>query len=113
RVVPDAHRRRPRAAAVGGARRPPRGDPRVVTQADRDAVPVAFPKAAPAALANAQLRANIRLATTTIRAKRAAVVSEVPDWEELREAGRLIKDETLAHLDEVLVELEAAVARAG
>jgi L-lactate dehydrogenase complex protein LldF len=84
-----------------------------VNQADRDAAAIDFPEAAPAALANAQLRANIRLATTTIRAKRAAVVSEVPDWEELREAGRALKDGAIARLDEVLVELEASVTRAG
>jgi L-lactate dehydrogenase complex protein LldF len=84
-----------------------------VNLAGRDAPAVPFPEAAPAALANAQLRANIRLATTTIRAKRGAVVSEVPHWEELREAGRALKDETLARLDEVLLELEASVTRAG
>jgi L-lactate dehydrogenase complex protein LldF len=82
-------------------------------QAARDAAPVPFPKAAPAALANPQLRTNIRLATTTIRAKRAAVVSELPDWEELREAGKAIKDEALHRLDELLVALEAAVTGAG
>ncbi len=32
-----------------------------------------------------------RNATDTIRAKRARVVAELPDWEELREAGRAIK----------------------
>jgi L-lactate dehydrogenase complex protein LldF len=84
-----------------------------VTQAARDAPAVPFPKAAPEALANDQLRANIRLATTTIRAKRAAVVSELADWQELREAGRAIKEHTLRRLDEVLLELEQSVARAG
>jgi L-lactate dehydrogenase complex protein LldF len=82
-------------------------------QAERHAPPVAFPRAAAEALENRQLRANVRLAATTIRAKRAAVVSELRDWEALREAGAAIKDETLARLDELLVELEAAVTRAG
>ena len=56
--------------------------------AARDARPESFSDAAPAALANAQVRANIRHATGSIRAKRAAVVAEVPDWEPLREIGR-------------------------
>ena len=43
-----------------------------------------------AALANAQLRHNLGHATLTIRAKRAAAVAEVPDRQELREAGRAI-----------------------
>ena len=46
-----------------------------------------FPVAARKALANTQLRRNLGQATATIRAKRAAVVAELPDWEELR-AGR-------------------------
>jgi len=43
-----------------------------------------FPHAARSALKNAQLRRNIGVATSTIRSKRAAVVGEVPDWEQLR-----------------------------
>ena len=84
-----------------------------MTQADRAAPAEPFPKAAVAALANGQLRSNIRLATTTIRAKRAGVVAEVSDWEELREAGKQIKERVLRRLGEYLVELEAAVGRAG
>ena len=62
---------------------------------------------------NVQLRANLRSATDTIRAKRARVVGELPDWEELRDAGRAIKADVLAHLDEYLVQFEAAVTAAG
>jgi L-lactate dehydrogenase complex protein LldF len=72
-----------------------------------------FPDAARAALADAQLRANLGNATSTIRDKRARVVAEVPDWEELREAGRAIKAEVMAHLDEHLVRFEGAVTAAG
>jgi L-lactate dehydrogenase complex protein LldF len=72
-----------------------------------------FPKAAKAALANPVLRANLRNATTTIRGKRAAVVGEVPDWEELREAGRAIKAATMADLAAHLERLEAEVTRRG
>jgi L-lactate dehydrogenase complex protein LldF len=39
-----------------------------------------FPVAARRALADTQLRRNIRHATGTIRAKSAAVIDEVPDW---------------------------------
>ncbi len=73
----------------------------------------AFPVAAHTALADGQLRANLLNATTTIRDKRARVVAEVPDWEELREAGRAIKADVLARLDEYLVQFEAALVAAG
>jgi L-lactate dehydrogenase complex protein LldF len=72
-----------------------------------------FPEAARVELANPQLRANLRRATDTIRDKRAHVVDEVPDWEQLREAGRAIKADVMARLDEYLVEFEAGVAAAG
>src|SRR5256885_2738592 len=78
-----------------------------------DACGVGFPAAAREALGDAQLRHNLRHATTTIRAKRNAVVAELPDWEELREAGAAIKDRALATLPEQLERLEAAVQRAG
>ncbi|WP_028851457.1 LutB/LldF family L-lactate oxidation iron-sulfur protein [Thermocrispum municipale] len=73
----------------------------------------AFPKAAHEALANTQLRRNLRKATTTIRAKRAEVVSEMADWERLRRAGEAIKDDVLANLDTYLVRLEEAVTARG
>ena len=72
-----------------------------------------FPEAAREELSNPQLRANLRTATDTIRAKRLKVVGELPEWEELREAGRAIKADTLARLDELLLEFEAAVEAAG
>jgi L-lactate dehydrogenase complex protein LldF len=73
----------------------------------------AFPEAARAALADTQLRTNLAHATATIRAKRAAVVGEVDDWEELRLAGAAIKDNTLLHLDEHLVRLEEELTAHG
>jgi L-lactate dehydrogenase complex protein LldF len=73
----------------------------------------AFPKAAETAVGDAQLRHNLRRATHTIRAKRAGVVAELPDWAELRAAGKAIKDRTLRHLDRYLEQLEAAVTAAG
>ena len=72
-----------------------------------------FPQAAKTALSNSQLRRNLGKATTTIRAKRAAVVGELPDWEVLRSAGSSIKARTMRHLDEYLLQLETAVEHAG
>src|SRR5436305_12432360 len=78
-----------------------------------DACGVGFPEAAREALQDTQLRHNLRHATTAIRAKRNAVVEELPDWEELREAGAAIKDRALATLPEQLERLEASVQQAG
>jgi L-lactate dehydrogenase complex protein LldF len=74
---------------------------------------MSFQDAAKLSLADAQLRHNMGKATQTIREKRAKVVAELPDWEELREAGRAIKERTLRHLPHYLEQLEAAVTRAG
>ncbi len=72
-----------------------------------------FPEAARVALGDTQLRHNLRVATHTIRAKRNAVVAEVGDWEQLREAARGIKERTLSRLDLHLEQLETAVTAAG
>ena len=73
----------------------------------------AFPEAARIALGDPQLRQNMRNATSTIRDKRARVVAEVADWEELRETGRAIKADVMGRLDEYLLQFEAAVLAAG
>ena len=72
-----------------------------------------FPVAARRELANVQLRSNLRNATDTIRDKRARVVAEMPDWEDLRDAGHAIKADVLARLDEYLLEFERRVEEAG
>jgi L-lactate dehydrogenase complex protein LldF len=72
-----------------------------------------FPVAARRALADTQLRRNLGQATRTIRAKRAAVVGELPDWEELRDAGQAIKAGAMAHLDRYLEQLEEQVTARG
>jgi L-lactate dehydrogenase complex protein LldF len=72
-----------------------------------------FPQAAKTALGNSQLRRNLGKATASIRAKRDSVVSELPDWEVLRTAGSAIKAHVMHHLDEYLLQLEAAVQQAG
>jgi L-lactate dehydrogenase complex protein LldF len=72
-----------------------------------------FPAAARRALADTQLRRNLGQATSTIRAKRAKVVAELPDWAELRAAGQAIKTDTMAHLDRYLAQLEEQVTARG
>ncbi|MDB1089288.1 LutB/LldF family L-lactate oxidation iron-sulfur protein [Streptomyces sp. ACA25] len=72
-----------------------------------------FPEAADSATRNATLRANLRHATRSIRAKRAAAVAELPDWPELRAAGAAIKDRALHRLDHYLEQLEESVTAAG
>lgn len=59
---------------------------------------IPFPTLAKEALEDEQLRRNLNRATTTIRTKRAKVVAEVPDWEELRQAGHDIKMVAMADL---------------
>ena len=72
-----------------------------------------FEETARESLADSQLRRNLGKATQTIRHKRAVAVEEMPDWEQLREAGRALKSRTLRHLDEYLLRLEESVTRAG
>jgi L-lactate dehydrogenase complex protein LldF len=72
-----------------------------------------FPAAAREALGNTQQRRNLGHATRTIRAKRASVVGEVGDWEQLRSAGAAIKASAMARLPELLVQLEESVTAAG
>ncbi|MBD5785397.1 iron-sulfur cluster-binding protein [Cellulosimicrobium terreum] len=72
-----------------------------------------FPTAARQALQNTQLRRNLAHATSTIRAKRATVVGEVPDWEALRDAGSAIKTDVMARLPALLEELERNVTAQG
>src|SRR5919106_753808 len=102
-LVPDAHRRGAVAAEDRGADDALGGGARGVS----------FPDAASVALRDSQLRRNLAKATSTIRAKRAGVVGELPDWSELRRAGRAIKDSSLAALDRHLSLLESAVVSAG
>ena len=72
-----------------------------------------FEESAKVSLADTQLRHNIGKATRSIREKRAVSVEELPDWQELREAGRALKERTMRHLDEYLLQLEESVTRAG
>ena len=71
------------------------------------------PAAARAALAHPPLRRNLGHATTTIRAKSGRVIAELPDWQELRTAGSALKAYSMAHLPELLEQLEENVTAAG
>ncbi len=79
---------------------------------DKGATPT-FEESAKVSLGDHQLRRNLGKATKTIREKRTAVVEEMPDWQELREAGRALKARTMRHLDDYLLELEESVKKAG
>ena len=72
-----------------------------------------FEQSAKESLSDSQLRRNLGKATQAIRRKRAAAVEEMPDWEGLREAGRALKERTVRHLGEYLLQLEESVTRAG
>jgi len=72
-----------------------------------------FPVAAKKALANSQLRSNIRNATHTIRTKRARVVAELDDFEQLRQAAADIKDDVLSGLGRYLEQVEESLTAAG
>ena len=67
---------------------------------------MSFQSAAKVTLADAQLRRNIGKATGLIRAKRERAVAELPDWEQLRDAGEAIKAHAMATLPEQLERLE-------
>ncbi len=69
--------------------------------------------AARASMGDGQLRKNVRHATDVIQAKRARVVGEMPDWQELRESGKQIRQHTMEHLDFYLEEFERNCIRAG
>jgi len=72
-----------------------------------------FQKAALPLLHDAQLRKNVRHATDVIQRKRANVVAEQADWQELRTAASAIKAQTMRRLDEYLLQFEKACTAAG
>ena len=81
--------------------------------ASRDAPRLPFERAARAALQDGATRETVQRATATIRARRAAVVAETPDWAALRAAGEAIRERAVLRLDELLLRLEDAVTAAG
>jgi L-lactate dehydrogenase complex protein LldF len=64
-------------------------------------------------MGDSQLRKNVRHATDVIQNKRAIVVGEMPDWQELRESGRRLREHTMQHLDFYLEQFERNFTAAG
>jgi L-lactate dehydrogenase complex protein LldF len=81
--------------------------------AEGPAAAAKFSVAARDALGDPRLRRDLRAATTAIRGRRAAAIGELDDWEQLRAAGRAIKDHTLLNLDTYLEEVDRSVTEAG
>lgn len=72
-----------------------------------------FPTAALPLLHDEQLRKNVRHATDVIQGKRFRVVSEMPDWQALRESAQHIRAHTLEYLDVYLEQFEQRCTAAG
>jgi L-lactate dehydrogenase complex protein LldF len=72
-----------------------------------------FPENARAGLADPVLQRALGLARTGFPARRQQAIERLPEFEALREAGRAIKDHTLAHLDFYLELYEKNVIAAG
>jgi L-lactate dehydrogenase complex protein LldF len=72
-----------------------------------------FPAAAKAALSDPTLKPVLGRLRTHFGAGRAYAVSQVADWEGLREQGRAIRDYALTHLDTLLEKFERAVTARG
>ena len=72
----------------------------------------AFPENARRAMADAGLQKALARTRPTFPARRAAAVAALPEFEALRETGKLIKDHTLANLDFYLETFAANVERA-
>jgi L-lactate dehydrogenase complex protein LldF len=72
-----------------------------------------FPKAVLPVLRNPQLRKNVAHAIDVIQAKRARLVAEKVDWQELRSAGAAVREHSLAHLGAYLEQFEARCTAAG
>ena len=72
-----------------------------------------FPANARAGLADPVLQQALGLARTGFPQRRLEAIARLPEFEELREEGRAIKDHTLAHLDFYLELYERNVAASG
>ncbi len=72
-----------------------------------------FPQAALPVLRNAELRKNVMHATDVITAKRARLVAEKQDWQELRDAASAIRDRVIDNLACYLEQFEEKCTAAG
>ncbi|MFL6689940.1 MAG: lactate utilization protein B [Alphaproteobacteria bacterium] len=75
--------------------------------------PRKFPEASRAALRDPALRIALGRLRTHFALGRAQAVERYPDWEDLRESGRAIRDYALAHLDTLLLRFEQNVQASG
>ena len=82
------------------------------TALDPRTAPV-FPMAAHRLLGDSRLRKNVRHATDVIQGKRKVVVDEMPDWQELRESGKRLREHTMSHLGDYLEQFEERCVAAG
>ncbi len=73
----------------------------------------AFKENAHEALRNQSLQRSLARSKSSFQARRAAAVMNLPEFEQLRDEGRAIKDHTLANLDFYLEQFAASVERAG
>jgi L-lactate dehydrogenase complex protein LldF len=64
-------------------------------------------------MGDSQLRKNVRHATDVIQNKRGMVVGEMPDWQDLRETGKRLREHTMEHLDFYLEQFERNCMAAG
>ena len=67
----------------------------------------AFKENAHAALRNERLQRSLARSKSSFQARRAAAVMNLPEFEQLRDEGRAIKDHTLANLDFYLEQFAA------
>ncbi|HQT68732.1 MAG: iron-sulfur cluster-binding protein [Rhodospirillales bacterium 20-60-12] len=72
-----------------------------------------FKENAAGAMANAGLQKALARAKPQFHAKRAYAVAAMPEFEQLRDEAKAIKDHTLSHLDHYLERYEAAVLASG
>lgn len=82
-----------------------------VTLDPQQALP--FPQAALHVLRDTQLRKNVAQATDIIQSKRAKLVAEKNDWQQLRTSAAAIRDHVLANLGSYLDQFEARCTAAG
>lgn len=66
-----------------------------------------------AVLENPKLQANLRKTLSNAEPARLASISDVDNWEELRDHARAVKLHTLGHLDRYLLQLEEKVKTRG
>ena len=72
-----------------------------------------FKENAKAALADAELQNALKFVEVNFIARRREVADKLPEFDDLRDSSRDIKNHTLAHLDLYLEEYEARVTAAG